>query len=174
MLCCVGQLSVCASKRISFSKRSDTLGGRGTDDEIDESYEQVHFDKAAIELRKFRSGAQKIRQRKHVDERRVLKEDDRLAQNDWARDAQHLWQDNMTIGVVGGQCECLTRFELTFVHGAQSNAHDLRVVGGLKQTERNEGRVGGSDRNRAAGAAQISEYNWHQEEKPEEDEDERD
>src|SRR6478609_1727829 len=159
---------------ISLAKGGDALGRRRTDDEIGYCYDEIHFDEAAVELRELGGGTEKIRQRQDIDERSVLKQDDRLAQDNRACHPQDLREDNVAVGVVGGQREGLAGLKLALVHGTQSNADDLGIVGRLEQAESDEGGIGGADRDGAAVAAKVPEHDRYQEEKPEQNEDQRD
>src|SRR5579859_230474 len=168
------RLPVRPRERVPPSERRDTLGSRRADDDIDDSHGEVHLDEAAVELRELRGRAEKVRERKDVDERGILKQDDGLAQNDRTGDAEHLWQDDVPVGIEARQSEGLACLELTPVHRAQSNPNDLRIIGRLEQAKGDESRVSGADRNGTTVAAQMSQHDRHQEEEPEQHEDERD
>ncbi len=57
-------------------KAANQPGQGKTDDEVDDCSKEIHLHQTTIALSNFRRRTQKIRDRQHIDQRSVLKEDD--------------------------------------------------------------------------------------------------
>src|SRR5437016_1747148 len=120
---------------------------REAHEEIDERREQVHFNEATVALRDLRRRAEKVGDRKHVHERRVLKQNDRLREQNRNHVAERLRQNNLR--------------------------HRLPVIRRLEQRERDHRRRDGADLDRRRRSDDPRADVRHQEVEPEDDEQQR-
>src|SRR5258705_8207698 len=105
---------------------------RVAEHEIDDGDEQVHFDQPSVALRDLRCGAGEVGRGDHVDERRVLEEDDRLREQDRDHVAERLRKDHEPHRLPVGEPQRIRGIHLAFRDRLDARAHDLAKIRGLE------------------------------------------
>ena len=149
---CVGGASRQRTMAILLLQPLHERATHEADDEVDERREHVHLDQPAVALRDLRRGAEEIGDRQHVDERRVLEQDDRLREQDRQHVAERLRQHDLAHRLPVVEAERVAGRHLPARDRLDARAHDLAVVRGLEQRERDHRRVERADLDRLRAA----------------------
>src|ERR1700737_4652288 len=112
-------------------------------DEINRGREQIHFHQPPVALRDLAGGAEKIRDRQHVNQRGVLEQHDGLRQQHWQHVPERLGQHDVTHGLAVGQAERLGGCGLPARDRLDARAHDF---GKIRRLEHDEGDERGGKR----------------------------
>ena len=108
---------------------------RERDDEVHHRDEQVHLDQPPVALRDLGRRAEEVGDREHVDERRVLEQDDGLGEQHGQHVAERLRQHDLRHGLPVSETERIAGRDLAARHALDAGAHDLGVVRGLEHRE---------------------------------------
>src|SRR5262249_23823547 len=108
------------------------------DREVNYRDEQVHLDQAAVSLGDLRGGAEEVGDREHVHERGVLEQDDGLRQKHRQHVTERLRQHDLAHGLPVGEPERVAGPHLPARDRLDPGGHDLAVVSGLEDHERDQ------------------------------------
>src|SRR5687768_1159994 len=152
----------------------DEIRERETDDEIDHGAEGVHLHQPVVAVRDLRGGAEEVRHRYHVHERRILEQDDRLRKQHRQHVAEGLRQHDVAHGLPVIEPQGLAGRDLSARYRLDPGAHDLGVIGRLEHREGDDARPEGAYGNRSRRTDEPRADIRHEEVEPEDDEHERD
>src|SRR5712664_2044932 len=134
---------------------------------IDRSREQIHLHQPAVALRDLAGGAQKSRNRQHVDQRGVLEQHDGLRQQHREHVPERLRQHDVTHGLAVGQTQRLRRRGLAIGDRLDAGALYFGKICRLEHDEGDERRGKRADTDRPRRARQPLPDIGHQEIEPE-------
>ncbi len=159
---------------ILFCRSLDHEGQRVADDEIYDRDEKIHLHQPPVALSDLGRRADKVGCRDHVDQRRVLEQDDGLREQDRYHVAERLRQNHQPHRLAVGQAQRIGGVDLPFGDGLDAGAHDLAKIRGLEHDEGDDRSPLGADLDGTLGARRPLQDLRHEEEEPEDHQHQRD
>src|SRR6266849_9761162 len=119
-------------------QQAHAMGGGERDHEIDQRREQIHFDQASVALRDLRGCAQEIGDGEHVDQGRVLEQNDGLREQHGDHVAERLRQNDVEHRGRVSHAERLRGPDLAAGDRLDPGPHDLAEIRGFEHHEGDE------------------------------------